>query len=336
MSAATTASATRSPVASNGDPKAAQLAAETGRDGGFVRQPNAFRDRITADGSSGFPAEAGRYHVYVSLACPWAHRVLIVRALKGLEEAISVSVVDPIRDERGWAFRESADGSFGPDPVNAFRFLSEAYLATDPTFEGRYTVPCVWDRHSGRLVTNDFHTIPHQLETEFDAFATNAIDLYPEPLRADIDAVNAEVYEHVNNGVYKAGFATSQESYEEAFDALFRTLDRLEDRLSRQRFLVGDAVTDADVRLFPTLVRFDAVYHGHFKCNLRRLVDYPNLWGYARDLFQRPAFGGTTDFDHIKRHYYQTHDKLNPSRIVPKGPAVDWLDPHGRDRLDER
>ena len=312
---------------------APQLVGETAPGGAFKRQENAFRDRITADGSSGYKAEPGRYHIYVSLACPWAHRTLIVRNLKGLEDVVSASSVDPIRDERGWAFRESADGSHGPDPVNGFRFLSEAYLATDPAFKGRYTVPAVWDRKTGRIVTNDFHTIPGLLETEFEAFADRSVDLYPEGLRPEIDAVNRMVYERVNNGVYEAGFATSQAAYERAFDTLFAALDELEGRLAGQRFLVGDNVTDADVRLFTTLVRFDAVYVGHFKCNLRRLVDYPNLWGYARDLYQRPGFGETVNFDHIKRHYYQTHDKINPSRIVPKGPAVDWLSPHDRDRL---
>ena len=312
---------------------APQLVGETAPGGAFKRQENVFRDRITADGSSGYKAEPGRYHIYVSLACPWAHRTLIVRNLKGLEDVVSASSVDPIRDERGWAFRESADGSHGPDPVNGFRFLSEAYLATDPAFKGRYTVPAVWDRKTGRIVTNDFHTIPSQLETEFEAFADRSVDLYPEGLRPEIDAVNRMVYERVNNGVYEAGFATSQAAYGRAFDTLFAALDELEGRLAGQRFLVGDNVTDADVRLFTTLVRFDAVYVGHFKCNLRRLVDYPNLWGYARDLYQRPGFGETVNFDHIKRHYYQTHDKINPSRIVPKGPAVDWLSPHDRDRL---
>jgi putative glutathione S-transferase len=311
----------------------AQYTAETSATGAFNRQGVAFQDRITADGSSGYKAEPGRYHLYVSLACPWAHRALIVRKLKGLEHVITMSVVDPIRDERGWAFRESEDGTYGPDPVNGFHFLSEAYLATDPDYQGRHTVPCIWDRQTGRIATNDFHTIPHQLETEFEAFAGNDVDLYPVALRGEIDAINAVVYEHVNNGVYKCGFATSQEAYEEAFDALFRTLDDLEARLASQRFLVGDHLTDADIRLFPTLVRFDAVYVGHFKCNLRRLVDYPNLWAYARDLYARPGFGETTNFDHIKRHYYQTHEQLNPSRIVPKGPAIDWTAPHDRQRL---
>ena len=314
-------------------PTTAQFSRETGADGAFVRQPNAFRDRITADGSSGFRAEPGRYHLYVSLACPWAHRAIIVRRLLGLESVISMSVVDPLRDERGWAFRASPDGTYGPDPVNGFRFLSEAYLATDPGYQGRYTVPCVWDRVTRRLVTNDFPHISTQLATEFEAWADRSVDLYPVPLRPEIDAINAVVYENVNNGVYKAGFAASQAAYESAFDALFSTLDQLEARLANQRYLVGDRLTEADIRLFTTLVRFDAVYYVHFKCNLRRLVDYPTLWAYARDLYQTPGFGETVNFDHIKGHYYMTHDKLNPSRIVPKGPAVDWLAAHGREKL---
>lgn len=311
-----------------------QFKAETAGDGSFVRQANAFTDTITSDGASGFPAEPGRYHLYVSLACPWAHRAIIVRRLKRLDEVISLSVVDPIRDERGWAFRDGPGHTI--DPVNGFSFLSEAYLASDPSFTGRYTVPVMWDRVTGRIVTNDYPRLTIQLETQFDAFADRSVDLYPEQLRAEIDAINAVVYEDVNNGVYKAGFAVSQQAYELAFDALFARLDWLEDRLSRQRFLVGNQLTDADIRLFTTLVRFDAVYVGHFKCNLRRLVDYPNLWAYARDLYQRPAFGDTVNFDHIKRHYYGTHEQLNPSRIVPKGPAVDWLAPHDRARFDAK
>jgi glutathionyl-hydroquinone reductase len=305
-----------------------QLAAET-RDGQFVRQANAFTDRITADGSSGFKAEPGRYHLYVSLACPWAHRSIIVRQLLGLTDVISMSVVDPIRDGRGWAFR----GPY-PDPVNGFDFLSQAYHATDPGYAGRYTVPCLWDRETGRLVSNDYPRLTLTMETEFaDFHAPGAPDLYPEALRAEIDELSEFLFHNVNNGVYKAGFATTQEAYEEAFDGLFAAFDILEGRLAQRRFLLGDQVTEADVRLFATLVRFDAVYHGHFKCNLRRLVDYPNLWGYARDLFQRPGFGDTTDFDHIKRHYYATHDRINPTRIVPKGPAVDWQSAHGREAL---
>jgi putative glutathione S-transferase len=313
-------------------PAAPQFPAETSADGAFVRQRYAFRDRITADGSSGYPAEAGRYHLYVSLACPWAHRAIIVRRLLGLEDAVSMTVVDPVRDERGWAFREGP--GHGADPVCDFQFLSEAYLRTDPSYTGRHTVPCLWDRATGRLVSNNYPDITIDFETQFAAFhRPGAPDLYPEALRAEIDAVNDVVYADVNNGVYKAGFATSQEAYDRAVRALFDRLDRLEAHLAGQRFLVGSQLTEADVRLFTTLARFDAVYVGHFKCNLRRLVDYPNLWGYARDLYQRPAFGETVDLDHIKRHYYMTHDRLNPSRIVPAGPLVDWDAPHDRARL---
>lgn len=310
----------------------AQFPAETGADGAFVRQRYSIRDRITTDGSSGFPAEAGRYHLYVSLACPWAHRAVIVRKLLGLEDVISMSVVDPIRDEQGWAFREGT--GHGPDPVCNFQFLSEAYLRTDPAYTGRYTVPCIWDRQTQRLVTNNYPDITIDFETQFTAFhRPGAPDLYPERLRADIDEVSQIVYREVNNGVYRAGFATSQAAYEAAVDGLFARLDWLEARLAGQRYLVGDQLTEADIRLFTTLARFDAVYVGHFKCNLRRLVDYPNLWAYARDLYQRPGFGETVDFDHIKRHYYMTHDQLNPTRIVPKGPLMEWDAPHGRERL---
>ncbi|MFN8475802.1 MAG: glutathione S-transferase family protein [Anaerolineae bacterium] len=308
------------------------LSAETRADGSFVRQQYSIRDRITADGSSGFRAEPGRYHLYVSLACPWAHRSIIVRRLLGLEDVISMSVVDPIRDERGWAFGEGP--GYGPDPVNGFQFLSEAYLRTRPDYTGRYTVPCVWDRKTARLVTNNFPDITIDFETQFTAYQRpDAPDLYPEHLRDEIDAVNELVYRDVNNGVYRAGFATSQEAYEAAVTALFGRLDWLEERLATRRYLVGGQLTEADIRLFPTLVRFDAVYVGHFKCNLRRLVDYPNLWGYARDLYQRPGFGDTVNFDHIKRHYYMTHPQINPTRIVPLGPIVDWTTPHNRDRL---
>ncbi len=310
----------------------AQLPSETSRRGVFVRQRYKFRDRFTADGSSGFPAVAGRYHLYVSLACPWAHRALIVRQLLGLEEVITMSVVDPIRDERGWAFREG-DGH-GPDPVNGFQFLSEAYLSTDPTYDLRVTVPCIWDRQTGRLVTNNYPDITIDFETEFTAFhRLDAPDLYPEALRPKIDEINELIYTDVNNGVYKAGFATSQEAYENAVKALFQRLDWLEERLAQQRFLIGSQLTEADIRLFTTLVRFDAVYFLHFKCNLRRLVDYPNLWAYARDLYQRDGFGDTVNFDHIKRHYYMTHERLNPQRIVPLGPVVDWHAPPERGNL---
>jgi putative glutathione S-transferase len=309
-----------------------QVPAETSPEGAFVRQRYTIRDRITADGSSGFRAEPGRYHLYVSLACPWAHRSIIVRELLGLQEVISMSVVDPIRDERGWAFRDGP--GYGKDPVNGFSFLSEAYLATDPNYTGRYTVPCIWDRKAKRLVTNNFPDITIDFETAFTAYQSpDAPDLYPPHLRAEIDEIDWFIYEDVNDGVYRCGFATTQDAYERAFDALFARLDWLEERLSHQRFLVGDQITEADIHLFPTLVRFDPVYYSHFKCNLRRLVDYPNLWGYARDLYQRPEFGKTVNFDHIKRHYYYTHDQINPTRIVPKGPAMDWTSPHDRDRF---
>lgn len=306
----------------------AQFAAETSERGAFVRQPTAFRDRITADGSSGFPAAAGRYWIYVSLACPWAHRSIIVRHLLGLDEVVGMVVVDPIRDEGGWRFTLDPDGR---DPVTGFSFLTEAYRATDPSYTGRATVPCVWDTVTHRLVTNDYPQLTLMLETEFIAFQRpGAPELYPLPLRTEIDAINDVVYENVNNGVYKAGFATSQQAYDKAVDALFATLDQLEARLAGQRFLIGPSITEADIRLYTTLARFDAVYNGHFKCNLRRLVDYPNLWAYARDLYQTPGFGDTTDFDHIKRHYHCTHEQINPSRIVPKGPILDWTLPHHR------
>jgi putative glutathione S-transferase len=311
---------------------AAQFPQETSASGAFVRQQYSIRDRITADGSSGFLAEPGRYHLYVSLACPWAHRAIIVRGLLGLEDVISMSVVDPVRDERGWAFRDGPGHT--ADPVCDFQFLSEAYLATDPAYSGRYTVPCLWDRVASRLVTNNYPDITIDFETQFTAFQRpGAPDLYPAALRPEIDDINEVIYADVNNGVYKAGFATIQDAYEQAVTDLFERLDWLEARLSGRRYLVGGQLTEADIRLFTTLVRFDAVYHGHFKCNLRRLVDYPNLWGYARDLYQQPGFGETVDFDHIKRHYYMTHPAINPTRIVPLGPITDWGAPHSRAEL---
>jgi len=289
------------------------------KDGRFVRQPNRFTGRI---GTDEFPAEAGRYQLYASLACPWAHRALIVRGLLGLEDTLGVTIVDPIRDERGWRFTLSPDDR---DPVTGVRFLAELYTASDPSYEGRHTVPCVWDTETKRLVTNDYPDITLMLESAFTKFQRpGAPDLYPQELRAEIDELNDEVFHNVNNGVYKAGMATTQEAYEEPFDALFATLDRLEARLEGHDFLVGDRLTEADVRLYPTLARFDAVYYSHFKCNLRRIVDYPNLWAYARRLYAIPAFGQSTDFDHIKRHYYITHPHLNPSGVVPKGPAISW------------
>ena len=304
------------------------VANELDASGRLKRQPNAFKERLTTDGSGAYPAEPGRYHLYVSLACPWAHRSIITRRLLGLEDAVSLSAVDPVRDERGWAFTEGYE-----DPVNGFQFLSEAYLQTDPTFVGRHTVPVLWDRETKRIVSNDYPDLALQIGRAFASQATKPYDLYPEQWREEIDAVNAVVFDEVNNGVYKAGFATTQAIYDEAVTALFARLDWLEERLSRQRYLVGDRLTEADIRLFPTLVRFDVVYHGHFKCNRRRVIDYPNLWAYARDLYQRPGFGETVDFAEIKRHYYMTHPQINPTRIVAIGPDNDWLAPHNREAL---
>ncbi len=300
-------------------------------DGAFERARYPFQGRVTADGSSGHRAEPGRYHLYISWACPWAQRSAIVRRLLGLEDVVSLSVVDPIRDGRGWAFREGR--GHGPDPVNGFRFLREAYEATEPGYDGHVSVPVLWDRVSGRIVSNNVPDITIDLETQFGEWADPAVDLYPAAIRSEIDALNEVVYETVNDGVYRAGFARTQEAHERAVVALFSTLDSLEERLTARRFLFGPTVTEADVRLWVTLVRFDAVYVTHFKTNLRRLVDYPHLWAYARDLYQRPAFRETTNFDHIKRHYFLTHPHLNPSGLVPLGPLVDWDRPHGRERI---
>jgi len=310
------------------DEQKAEFPRETGRRGEFVRQSSAFREWVTADGSSGFKAEPERYHLYVSLACPWAHRAIIFRKLKDLEEVIGMTVVDPIRDERGWAFSDAP--GCRPDPINGFRFLSEAYHATDPAFKGRVTVPVLWDTQRGRIVNNESADVIRMLNSAFDAWGRADLDFYPEALRNEIDAVNDEVYPDINNGVYRCGFATSQAAYDEAFVKLFGALDRLEERLSRNRYLTGEKVTEADWRLFTTLVRFDPVYHGHFKCNLRRLVDYGNLWGYTRDLYQVPGVAATVNLDHIKRHYYVTHRAINPTGVVPGGPEIDFGEPHGR------
>lgn len=303
-----------------------ELGRELGRDGRWVRQQSAFRGWVSADGSSGLPAVAGRYHLYACLACPWSHRAVIALVLKGLEDAISVSYAHPFRDARGWAF---PGGEF-VDEVNGFSFLREAYLATDPGYDARVSVPVLWDKQEGRIVNNESGDILRMLLTEFDELARNDVDLVPAELRGRIDELNDELYGAVNNGVYNAGFSGNQDAYEEAVERLFATLDRLEERLSASRYLHGDALTETDWRLFPTLLRFDAVYYVHFKCNVRRLVDYPNLWAYARELYQQPGIAATVSLDQIKEHYYTTHDMLNPARIIPVGPAVDWDEPHGR------
>ena len=291
--------------------------------GAFVRDASAFRRFVTADGSSGFRAEAGRYHLYVSRACPWAHRTLIFRALKGLDDVISISVVHPHMGKDGWTF-DTAPGTI-PDTVNGARALHEIYTLAKPDYTGRATVPVLWDKQGKTIVNNESAEIIRMLNREFDAFATRQQpDFYPADLAAEIDALEDVVYRTVNDGVYRAGFATTQASYDEAFDALFATLDDLERRLAGQRFLFGDRLTEADWRLFTTLLRFDAVYYSHFKCNLRRLVDYPNLWRYARELYATPGVSGTVSFDHIKQHYYGSHRTINPTGIVPKGPLVAW------------
>jgi putative glutathione S-transferase len=297
----------------------------------FVRAGYPFQGRITADGSSGHPAHAGRYHLYISWACPWAQRSAIVRKLLGLEDVISLSAVDPVRDGRGWAFREGP--GHGLDPVNGFRFLREAYEATEPGYGGHISVPVLWDKHEGRIVSNNFPDITIDLDTQFGRWANPDVRLYPADLRPQIDQICELIYTAVNNGVYRTGFARSQQAYHEAVTDVFAVLDQLEQRLAGRRYLMGAMLTEADVRLWVTLARFDAVYYSHFKTSLRRLTDYPNLWGYARDLYARPAFRETTSFDHIKRHYFITHGGINPARIVPDGPLLDWERPHGRDAL---
>lgn len=299
--------------------------------GRFVRSESAFRHWITADGSSGFKAERGRYHLYVSLACPWAHRTLIFRALKGLEDIVGLSIVDPLMMEEGWVF--STNRGCIPDTVNGKRRLHEIYTLAEPRYSGRVTVPVLWDKEGGTIVNNESAEIIRMFNDAFDHLGAREGDFYPPPLRREIDAVNDQVYETVNNGVYAAGFATRQPPYEEAYDALFATLDRLEARLAESRFLVGARLTEADWRLFTTLVRFDAVYYSHFKCNRRRLVDYPHLWGYVRDLYGVPGVAETVDLDHIKRHYYMSQTTVNPTRIVPKGPDIDFTLAHRRQRL---
>ncbi|MFG2026410.1 glutathione S-transferase family protein [Streptomyces sp. NPDC048825] len=301
----------------------------------FKRSKSHFTDRITADARDGWPVEPGRYRLVVSRACPWASRAVISRRLLGLEDALSLAIADPIQDDRSWRFTLDPDGR---DPVLGIRFLSEAYDAREADYPGGVSVPAIVDVPSGRLVTNDFQQITLDLATEWTALHRDgAPDLCPARLRDEIDEVMEEVYEDVNNGVYRAGFATGQEEYETACDRLFRRLELLSARLTDRRYLVGDTITEADIRLFTTLVRFDAVYHGHFKCNRWKLTEDEVLWAYVRDLYQTPGFGDTVDFDHIKRHYYQVHTGINPTRIVPLGPDLSgWLMPHRREELGGR
>ncbi len=296
----------------------------TDRSGAFVRPDTQFRWRVSADGSSGFKAEPDRYHLYVSLACPWAHRTLIFRVLKKLDGAIGISIVAPLMLENGWEFGAK------PDPVTGARFLHEIYTQADPRYTGRASVPVLWDKERHTIVNNESAEIIRMLNREFDAFADRGVDLYPAALAAEIDAINARVYAAVNNGVYRAGFATTEAAYRGAVSALFAMLDELEERLARQRYLAGDRITEADWRLFTTLIRFDAVYYGHFKCNLRHLYEYPQLWDLTRALYQVPGVAETVDFDHIKRHYYGSHRHINPTGIVPVGPRLDLRMPSSR------
>ncbi|HXN05585.1 MAG TPA: glutathione S-transferase family protein [Nitrospiria bacterium] len=307
------------------------ISREINKQGAFVRQEDRFRQWVTADGSSAYPAVAGRYHLYVSLACPWAHRTIIMRKLKGLENIIGMTAVDPVRDERGWAFRNGLGCS--EDPIKGFRYLSEAYRATDPEFNDRVTVPALWDKKTGKIINNSEDDILRMFNSAFDALTDVKTDYYPALLRGEIDYLNNLIYPTVNDGVYRAGFAKSQEIYEEAVKKLFETLDMLEKRLAARRYLIGRQITEADWKLFVTLVRFDAVYHFHFKCNLRRISDYAHLQGYLKDLYQQKGIAETVNIDHIKRHYYMTHPDINPTRIVPIGPELDFLSPHGRDSL---
>jgi putative glutathione S-transferase len=301
-------------------------------EGRFVRSETTFRDFVAADGSSGYKAEPGRYHLYISWACPWAHRTAIMRRLKGLEEAIGLSVADPImREEGGWAF-SNGSGEF-PDLLHGASYLREIYTRADPNYTGRVTTPVLWDKKEETIVNNESREVMRMLDTEFEDFVAKNANFYPEDLREEIDRTLDELYEPVNNGVYKAGFATKQAAYEEAVTELFDALGRWEGVLGQRRYLCGDRITEADWAFFTTLVRFNPVYHYHFKCNLRRIIDYPNLWGYLRDLYGQPGVAETVNFDHIKRHYYVSHESINPTGIVPKGPALDLDEPHDRERL---
>ena len=301
------------------------------QDGKFVRKPTSFHNWIKADGSTPYSPDVGRYHLYISLACPWAHRTLIFRKLKGLEDVIDLSVVDPYMADNGWAFGDSP-GCIA-DPIHAAQFMHQIYTAADPGYTGRVTVPVLWDKQTKAIVNNESSEIIRMLNSEFAAHSNNDYDFYPQDLRPEIDAINDRIYTTVNNGVYKSGFASSQDAYEKAFDDLFQTLDFLDDLLGSQRYLTGDRITEADWRLFPTLIRFDAVYVTHFKCNLRRIDDYANLSNYLRELYQMPGIADTVDMYHIKHHYFASHESINPRRIVAKGPALDYTRLHDRARL---
>ncbi|GJM16508.1 MAG: glutathione-dependent reductase [Thermodesulfobacteriota bacterium] len=299
--------------------------------GRFVRRESQFRDWITADGSSGFKAESDRYHLYISLACPWAHRALIFRKIKKLEDIISLSIVDPLMEENGWEFTDYA-GTIA-DPINSAGYLHEIYTAAKPDYTGRVTVPILWDKKKKTIVNNESSEIIRMLNSEFNEFGDSTLDFYPEDLRDEIEKINAVVYNNINNGVYKCGFATTQEAYEEAFHKLFKTLDEIETILSKNRYLVGDKLTEADWRLFTTLLRFDSVYYSHFKCNLRRIEEYPHMSNYIRELYQYPGVAETVNFKHIKEHYFKSHKTINPTGVVPIGPQLNLSTPHNRIKL---
>ena len=302
-------------------------------EGRFVRSGTAFRDFVTADDSSGFRAEAGRYHLYISWACPWAHRTAILRKLKGLEDVVGLATVGSFMGDDGWAFYD--EPGVVPDTVNGARYLREVYQRADPSYTGRVTTPVLWDREKESIINNESRDIIRMFDHEFDAVpgAKPEVNFCPEDLREEVDRTLDELYEPVNNGVYKTGFATTQGAYDEAVTELFDALDHWEGVLSKRRYLCGERITEADWAFFTTLVRFDAVYYGHFKCNLRRILDYPNLWGYLKDLYQQPGVAETVDLGHIKRHYYGSHESINPTRIVPKGPLLNFDEPHERERL---
>ncbi|SDY62030.1 putative glutathione S-transferase [Jannaschia faecimaris] len=303
--------------------------------GKFVRSTAGFRNWVTPDGAAGptgeggFKAEAGRYHLYVSLACPWAHRSLIFRKLKGLEDVIDISVVHPDMLNDGWTFETDDHGATG-DKLFGLPFMRDIYTRAKPDVSGRVTVPVLWDKEQGMIVSNESSEIIRMFNSAFDGLTGDRQDFYPEDMRSEIDRINARVYDEVNNGVYKSGFATTQEAYDDAVTTLFDALEWLEDLLGQRRYLAGERLTEADWRLFTTMVRFDPVYHLHFKCNRKRLIDYPNLWGHTRELFQVPGVAETVGMEHIVRHYHYSHDTINPNRIIPINPIIDWFAPHGR------
>ncbi|XP_072036170.1 LOW QUALITY PROTEIN: glutathionyl-hydroquinone reductase YqjG-like [Amphiura filiformis] len=317
----------------------AMPAPKTSGKGEFIRKESAFRDRVTADGSSGFKAEKGRYHLYVSLACPWAHRTLILRKLKGLEDIISYTVVDWLLGEGGWNFTDQKP-KCSLDPIHNAKFLKEIYLKANPDYSGTISVPVLFDKQKCTIVNNESAEIIRMFNTEFNEFCATEeqkkLDFYPEPLREKIEEVNAWIYPGLNNGVYRSGFARTQEAYDKAVREVFEALDKVEGILSKTRFLTGDTITEADVRLFTTLVRFDTVYHGHFKCNKKRIIDHPNVWGYLRDMYQTSCIAETVDQEHIQKHYYASHKSVNPLSIVPIGPDINFMEPHGRENFGQK